>query len=436
MIKKIVLLILILILATNASAFSPDEVISYISSSNNYLLTGEQAVILSPQTMINYENNSYWVVAGESSGTINIYFPINDKEKKLADGAIKIRELIKTTIVLNRVYELKKNYSVGDWPFSRSNKTNFDTLATKLNDKIASYNIIQTGLENVVGTEDLVDSAKEIKSLFEELSKDSQNLSILIEDGINFEKNYFINPDTNQTNQYEQLFQDYFNDISTYKTNYDILKNKINLFRNEIGSFTGNLEITQKQSYTTQANLPQETAILSSIFSIADETQTFVEEIFNQIKNIENLVLNLNTRNERNDVWLKIYGPDKDITKLNPNISSLSEASQTILDKTNIDLWKDQESVKALQTNFKQTETKYNNGIYTSASEFAKSAKKNVLAILKEGIAPVEDANLDSLLINIIIVLIVVIVGIFLFEKFYLNKKKNNEEIDEYENYK
>lgn len=435
MIKKIILLILILILATSALAFSPDEVISYISSSNNYLLPGEQSVILSPQTMITYENNSYWVVAGESSGTTNIYFPINDKEKKLADGAIKIRELIKTTIVLNRVYELKKNYPVGDWPFSRSNKTNFDTLATKLNDKIASYNIIQTGLGNVSGTDDLIDSAKEIKSLFEELSLDSQKLSTLIEDGINFEKNYFINPDTNQTNEYENLFQDYFDDISTYKTDYDALKNKITIFRNEIGSFTGALETTQKQAYTDQANLPQETAVLSSVFSRADETQTFIEEIFNQVKNIENLVLNLETRKERNDVWLKIYGPDKDITKLNPSLSSLSEASQTILDEANIDFWEDQDSVKALQTNWKQTETKYNNGIYNSASEFAKSAKKNVLDILDKGIAPTENANLDSLLINIIIVLIVVIVGIFLFEKFYLNKKKNKEEPDEYENY-
>jgi hypothetical protein len=435
MIKKLIFLFLIMILATSASAFSPDEVISYISSSNNYLLDGEQPAILAPSTMITYENDDYWVVVSQNSGTANVYFPVNDKEKILAEGAIEIRDLIETTIVLNRVYELKQNYSVGDWPFSRSNKTNFDTLQTKLNDKIASYNIIESGLLQVAGTSELINSAADIKTMLKELSNDSGQISNLIEDGINFEKKYFVNPDTNMTGDYEELFEDYFKEISKYKTSYDTLKNKISLFRNEIGAFSGELEINQKQAYTGQATLPQETAVLNSVFSRSDETQSYTEEIFNQASNIENLVLNLQTRKERNDVWLKVYGSDKDITKLNPSLSSLAEAANTILDEQNVDFWEDQIAVSALKTNWRQTETKYNNGIYTSATEFAKSAKKNVITILEQGIPKTDNSEMEGLLINIIILLIIVIVGIFLFEKFYLNKKKNKDEIDDYEDY-
>jgi len=130
-----------------------------------------------------------------------------------------------------------------------------------------------------------------------------------------------------------------------------------------------------------------------------------------------------------------MWGTNEDITKANKNFNNLSEATDAILNEDNVDYWVEQDSVNALRANWKNANLKYNNGIYTSATQFAKNATKNAIDILEEGVIQTED-NSDEFLINIIIILIVVIVGIFLFEKFYLNKKKEGETIEyDAENY-
>lgn len=435
--KKIAMFLFIILVCTFNFALSPDEAVNFVSKTNNYLLSNEQAAILAPQVMINYKNQGYWIVAGISGSSTSIYIPINDSSKEVASGDVEIRELIKTQIVLNKLYELKSNYPVGDWPFSRTNQTNFETLKTKLNDKIPSYTIIETNLASVAGAEELINEAQDTKILIQKLSEQSELMALLIEDGIDFEQDYFSNPDTNETNDYKALFEDYFDTISIYKKEYQVLQSKVDVFRNNIGAFSGELSASEKEYYNSQAKLPNETALLSSVFSRADETQTFVEEIFNSIINIENLVLNLSTRKERNDAWLKMYSTDNDILKLNSSLTTLEKAATTILNEDNVNYWNDQDSVSALKTNWNQAQTKYNNGVYTSASEFAKSAKKNVLAILENGIPEPEDIQVEGLLINIIVILIIAIIGVFLLEKFYLEKKKKKEMgvEEDYENY-
>jgi hypothetical protein len=106
----------------------------------------------------------------------------------------------------------------------------------------------------------------------------------------------------------------------------------------------------------------------------------------------------------------------------------------TKLNEENVDYWVEQDSVNALRANWKNANSKYDNGIYTSAEQFAKSAKKNAISILEEGAIETTDTS-GEFLTNIIIILIVIIVGVFLFEKFYLNKKKEGETSEYEENY-
>jgi hypothetical protein len=423
MYKKVLALVFVLILAFSASALSPEEALNFVTKTNNFLLENEKAIIPAPQTTISYSGEEYWVVAGISGGT-NVYIPINNSELEVADGEIEIRELIETAIVVEKVNSLKNTYPVSDWPFSRTNESNFDSLESKLNNKIPSYSIIETNLDEVDGTEELIKQAGEIKQDILSLAEKSKEIAELIGEGINFEKDYFVDPDTNETDEYNDFFEEYFELISKYKKDYSALNSEVSSLRNNIGSFPGDLSASEKEYYNAQAKLPSEMALLNSVFSRADETQTFIEEIFNSSNNVENFVLTLKTRKERNEAWKRIYGFDEEINKLNPGMNSLADAAETILKEENVDYWVKQENVKALKINWGQAQEKYSKAVYQSATGFAKEAKDNATIILEAGLADPEEVEIEGTLVYVIIILIILIVGVFLFEKFYLNKKK------------
>ncbi len=433
-IMKLAFLLILLVVAVNVIAMSPEEATNLVSKTNNYLLNGEQVAILSPQVMILYKGTEYWVVAGMSGNNANVYIPVNNSIGEVANGAIEIRDLIGTNIVLNRLNELKGNYSVGDWPFSYPNKTRFYDLERAFSDKSPSLVTIQSDLDQVSGASSLVSQAEDVESAMISLSEDSKELAEKINEGIEFEKVYFTKPDTNQTRSYEKIFEEYFELIETYKINYNELNSSLTSLKNNIAAFqSGEVSSEQKNFYIGLLAMPQETAPLNNVFSISDQTKTLVEEVFSSSKNIENLVLNLETRKERNEAWKILYAPDAEINKLNSSFSSLSDAAEAILAEDNIGFWKDQDTVSALKTNWKQATTKYGNGVYISAKSFGADAKKNVKKILEEGTIEEEEGVPQELIINAIIILIVVIVGLFLFEKFYLNKKKENEMKEGYE---
>jgi hypothetical protein len=434
--KKIIALLLVILIAGSTFAMSPNEATTFVSNTNNYLLDNEVADILQPQVMVSYNKTNYWIVVGATGGITSIYLPVSIKRTEVASGAIEIRELIKTGIVLSRAYQLKSQYTVSDWPFSHPTKTTFYDLENSFNNLIPSVTTIATTMESVSGAESLEQQAVQIKNSLEKISAESKIVAENISDGIEFEREYFTNPDTNETRLYETQFENFFSDIESYKEEYNELKSKMDLLKQDIATFEIGIDASEKEFYFKVLQMPAETISLSSLFSRTDQTKTLIEEIFNSSKNIENLVLNLETREMRNDAWKTLYGADNEITSLNPNFNSVAEAAEAILAEENVDYWKNQDSVSALQINWGQAKTKYNNAIYEKAVSFGKDAKKNVKNILKDGVADQED-NSGEIITQIMIVLAVILVAVFILEKFVLNKRKEKmdyEEENDYEN--
>ena len=431
--KKILALLMVLLFIGSTLAISPNEATSFVSTTNNYLLDGENARVLQPTVMVSYKGSDYWIVTGVSGDATSIYLPINNDKKELANKAIEVRELIKTSIILSRTYSLKSQYSVGDWPFSHPIKTSFYDLENAFNNLSPSVTSISTALATIDGADALELKATQVKNLLEEIRVESKNVADSISDGIEFEKNYFTNPDTNATMLYETRFDDYFEGIDNYKVKYNELKSKIDVLKQDIAAFEG-IENNQKEFYIKVLQMPPETITLNSLFTRTEQTKTLIEEIFNSSKNIENLVLNLGTRISRNEAWQILYASDDEIATINSNFNSLSDAAEAILKEDNVDYWKDQDSVDALKINWNQAKTKYNNSIYEKAISFGTDAKKNAKAILRAGAQePVVDSG--ELITQIIIVLVVVLIAIFVIEKFILHKKnKDQMEFEDDEN--
>lgn len=426
---KIFCIILILLIFTiNAFSFSPNEAINFVSRTNNYFLDNETAIISSPQVQIEYNNEFYWIVLGVMGDQVGVYIPVSN-QKEIASGSIEIRELISTRIVLERMFQLRNSYPASDWPFSHLVKNRFFDIENELRNLSPSISNVKIDLENISGANDLVLLAESVKTGIDSLAQESKEIAELVDEGINFEKDFFSNPKNTQRKDYEDLTKKYFDKLDIYKNNFNEVRSDLDTLRQGIGSFQGEMTNDQKQFYLSILRLPSQTNALNSFFSLTDTIKSIVEDVFLSSRNIQNFVLNLETRKNRNDAWQMLYGFDSQINNLNNNFSNLDEAARSILSEDNVSFWIDQDNVTALRVNYRQSVENYNRGIYDKSINFGRDSKRNVENILKSGFEePIE--NSGELIMQIIILLIVLLVIIFLAEKFYFNKKK--KETNEY----
>jgi hypothetical protein len=432
--KKLLFLITIILIASFVISLSQTDATNIISKQNNYLLTNETAVVYKPAVPITYQNNDYWVIAGIQDNTVNVYIPLNNETRTLADGAIEKRKLIETEIVLSKIYQLKNSSYGLYWPFSHSMRSSYDDYKRVFGDMVPKVISVRTELEAISGASSLELKADNVQASFESLSMDAEEIGIIIEESRLFEEKYFNEPDTNQTSKYEKYFETYFDAIDDYKTNYFAVEAAVSELKAEIAAFPGSSS-QQKEFFLTNLGMPPETQGLKELFNKADQLKTFVESLFNESKNIESFIGNLETRKSRNDSWKEIYGPNDKLTKAGSeyNITTLEGAASVILSSSNISNWEEQEAVDALSTNWNQATSRYERGDYDKAKNFAEKAQNNAETVL-EGKYVIAEAELpQDLIIQVVIVLVIILAIVFVYEKFI--KKKNDDGQEGYEDY-
>ncbi len=407
---------------------SPQEATNYVKNTNNFLVDGENAEIL-PSVQVTYKSEEYWVVAAVSGTTVNAYIPIKDDTQELATGAIELRRLIDAAIILRRTQQYKNQNALG-WHFSISNRNYFYDLSTAFSEMIPKVVSVRTELSKSNDTKSLANLAESIESKLENLVNESQEVALIINDSMDFEGKMFSNPDTNQTSDYEKLTSDFFDAISDYKNNYDDLTLNISTLKQGIGS-AESITLTNRNAMNQNLNMPTQTAKLSSFFNEIDSANQYMQEIFSSISRTDTYISTLNTRIVRNNAWSLLYAIDDEILNTDSRFKTLEEAAENILSEENSKLWIKQDEVEALRVNWTQAKSRYESAKYDTAINSGQSAKKNVIAILKEGISPDSNEIPQELIINIIIVLILVGAGLFIYEKFLKNKK--NYEEQEYE---
>ncbi len=424
------LLILFTILCSNIFALSPDEAIVFVSSTNNFLLSEEQAGIQEPRVMIKHASADYWVVAVLKDTTVNLYIPINNELEEIEQGDVTLRKLLETNIVVTKITQLKNSSYGLNWPLSYTTRSTFDGLNSDFSKMISRVTIVETKMDEIA-TSDSVKLgllAGDVKDEIEQISSLSNAIAENIDVARVFEEKYLLAPDTNQTSKYKKYLDDYFDSVEEYKLRYDELESNLNELKQGIASLsTTTLTQTDKEGLINYLSLPTTTGKLPSFFSQTNQIKTAIDSVFSSSNSLESIVLNLNTRVTRNLTWKQIYGNNTKINKLNSSIFSISEASEIILNEENVNYWIDQENVALLKINWNQTKTRYENQEYDKAQSYAKKAEDNILPILEKGFPETVD-NSQDLIIQIIAVLIIALIIIFGYEKFYLKKKKLKEE--------
>ncbi len=416
----------ILLVLSSANAISPNDATNIVGLQNDYLLDSESAAILSPQVLVSYAKNDYWIVVGLSDTTPTVYIPVKNSDATIATGDVETRELIKTEIVVTRINSQKSSMTAGDWPFSNTTKTDFYDLQRVLSEMVPKIVNVETELSNLsdADAKRLAISADDIQTKVDNLALKSEVVAKIVEDGMALENDYFLDPDTNETSDYQRAFIEYFSIIEAYKEDYDKVYSSINTLKTAIAALSiEGLTSTQKNFLVTSLSPPAQTGKITSLASNTQQIKTVVESIFSSAANVEPMVANLKTRINRNNASLALYGTNTKITKADERFNSLSDAAEVILSEDNIDYWSDQDSVTALKTNWTQAKTRFKNTEYDPALSFASKAEKNVLDIIEKGIKPSETALPNDLIFTAIGVLVIATAALFVYEKFIVKKK-------------
>ncbi|MCX6803518.1 MAG: hypothetical protein NTY48_03025, partial [Candidatus Diapherotrites archaeon] len=278
-----------LLFTTLASAISSDEAIAIVSVQNNYLRTGESALVL--QGLLTYSGDKYLIVAIKKNDTITVYVPIKNSSGEITTRDMETRELIKTAIIYSRMIQKNQETQAANWPFSYSTKSYFEDLANGLSTLKNSAVTVETELDKIDTTEtkSLANDAHALKLLAEEFAQSSSIFAQRVDESRKYEQEYFNNPDANKNIKYEEFYRNYFSQAAVIKEDYQNITSKLNALGQAIGALeTNQVTIDQKSSFQAILKMPTDAARLPTFFSQNDQFRTEIESIFNESRNSEN----------------------------------------------------------------------------------------------------------------------------------------------------
>jgi len=403
--KRFLLLLVILLLCSEAIAISAQDAISFATKQNNFLNPGETAEIY-PNVRIKDKGRDYWVITVLSSGSLAGFVPVRDKTSpELPDSAIARRELIKTAYVLRYERQLNERSSQqGLWLFDAQNVKFFSDLSQDLKDERIDLTTVKTELE---GYPLLQIEADLLIGMLDQLHPLADDASSSLLDATSFENSFFTGPDTNRLNDFEDTFLTSFELImdledkkSQYLASLDSLRQSIALTA---------LPLETKQGLNSLANVPNSLKQFGTKADIAIDLEEQIIGIFNSSQsNVNSLTADLLTREKKNVAFQAMYSRDEDILDKTEH-SSLSQLMDTLLADEYFFRWKKQGDLQQANENWGKAVTFYENGSFQQAGQYALRAKQDAINTFEEGLVE-QDPLIDTDLIFTGVVLLIVAV--------------------------
>ena len=142
-----------------------------------------------------------------------------------------------------------------------------------------------------------------------------------IEEGREYEQNFFNSPDSNKILTYEEYYKNYFSLILNYKTIYNEFETNLNELIQSIATLENeDITIDEKRSLQSFLVTPTSTRKLPNFFGTTDELRTTIESVFNSSKNSENYATTLKSREVRNSAWVEMYARNETLLKIDKSL--------------------------------------------------------------------------------------------------------------------
>lgn len=405
--KRFLIVLAIMLFFGQCLAISAQEAVDFATKKNNFLYPGETVEIY-PNTRITDKGRDYWVVAVLNRGALAGFVPVRDSSSPVvADSIIARRELIKTNYVLRYERELADVSSQkGVWVFDAQNVKFFADLSHDLKNERVDLTTVWTSLEDYPALRSDVDSLLDDLDGMFPLAED---ISGQLLETTSFESSFVAEPDTNKLNQFKHEFLDSFGLISDLETKRSSYLADLDALRQSIA--LTDLPLDTKQGLNSLANIPASFQQFGSKVSLAVDLEESLVGIFdNASSNVDNLVLDLATREKRNKAFQALFGQDEVVLE-ETGQNTLEQLFGLLLSEEYFFFWENQGDLENAKEDWAKARAFYDSGSFQQAEQYAKKAKSSGLRVYEGGLKeqdPVFDTNF--LFSGIVLLIIAVIV--------------------------
>ncbi len=384
-----------------AFSISSQEALDFVSKQNKFLYDNE-SVELFPNVKISHKADRFFVVSVLSGESLVGLIPVSDDSPTVIPKSIvERRQLIKTAYVMRFFQQLKENSSQqGSWLFDAVNVEFFSDLSEEL--KKEKNQLTTVGME-LSAYPSLQQDIENLKEQLDAMEPAAASTSALIGSAVSFETDFVAGPDTNRLNKFQLKFRDVFDSIAGLDSlRADYLADLDQLMQ---GIALTDLPIETKQSLNNAATVPAEL----QQFRLKADNATALNERFEQIflnaqTSLDNMLEGLTARENRNNAFQNLYGPDDELLQKTGQ-QSLEQLVQFILLDEYVFRWKAQGGVGDMRTNWSKAETFYNNGSFAEAEEYAEKAKRDALRVYEAGLEEGNGLNTDLLFTGIVLLI-------------------------------
>ncbi len=377
-----------------------------------YLIANESTEI-KPFKLVDYGNDSYWIVAILSApDSISVFVPVNAKTGALAEKEAAQKKLFEAAYVLRAVDAIMNS---GNPFISTKRASDMDDLGSVLGNQESQ--IENSIMKDVNLPNNVINSASSLKAKTSALMLLTGNIASKLRGAYNKESAFAQNPGVEAIADlkagYDAVFEEVTSLSETALAHQQASEQLYNLLLNP------ELDISEykAQLYQSYAKLPYKYSSIVEFIGDSDSAKRYLSQAFSEASTKGALVDNLKTRMQMADARDALYADDPELReKTGNNYSKLSEAADYMLAQDRKWRWAAQGEVEKLNEYWGKAESYYGQGKYDFAIEYAEKAKKAVIAIHNGGVSGESPTLLDTTLVMwIIIGLVALLAALFLF---------------------
>ena len=355
------------------------------------------------------KNKDYWVITVLNGNTLTGFIPVYDKTSSLPDSELAKRELIKTAYVLRYYLQTKNSITYQRkeyWLFNADTIKYFNDLSNDLEREKIDLTTVKATLNDYPDLQADVDLLQEKLDELQPLLKEINDA--LLEES-SFEDSFITKPDTNSLSEFEKKFQTAFDLILQLDKKRSDYLFELKILMNNIGETT--LPLETRQGLNSLANVPNSFQELGSIASLSVRLNEKINAIFNgAAANVDSLVLDLSTRERRNNAMQALYGADDEILEKTGQ-TSLEQLIALLLNEDYFFMWNNQEDLANAKEDWDRAKGFYEAGSFEHAENNAESSKEFALDVYAAGTKePEQPFDTDFLFTGVVLLIIVIII--------------------------
>ena len=419
--QKIALIIAILLSIHFALAISSSEALSFIQQESHFLKENESVEIF-PDAFVSLQGKDYFVATIVSNDAVKGFIAVEKEKKSIVSQNALNRELFRAGFISRSIAEYKDDLGKRgiNWFFSSSNATFAGSLSRFLSDEKFELATIRNEM-----TGSALSTIDSMNGLLEEMSSQADELKNSLNEAVEFESSFLIQPDANNSDKLKENYWKVFDSVAGLEENaisYDASVSKLKQFISQ-----SELDVATKQNLISLANPPEGFYTIGSWSLQSADLRQGIDSFYSQANvNISSWLDNLQSRIKMNNSWILLYGEDKDLLeKTGNNFSSLKQAYDYIFSEQYRDFWKRQDRLQELNSNWSKAVNNYNSGAFDSVSGFALKAKQDVVAIYSDGL--VQSGN-DFTFIAIEVVIALIIIWLIIS---LMRRRKNSMDLND-----